>query len=683
MNSLDPLWNLILGGSLRACALIVCILLLRCVLRGRFSAQCFHFLWLLTAVRLLLPVAPGSPVSIFNIHSTKQPPPESPASGWVVRKETVAAASALTVAQHAEISAPPSTDGPNAAALLASLWLGGVFLQLLLLGRSMHRMSHALRDATLATDPRLLAMTHQCARDVGLRRIAQVLETGGVTGPAVAGLFRSRLLLPRGFAERLSDQQLRSVLLHECAHLRRYDIGSMWLWRIARIIHWFNPLVWLAYRAARTDTELACDETVLRHTDHDAARAYGETLLALAQLVTWRQPQLPVAGILEGKRALRSRLIGIARYTPRSRRHTCAAALLILSVGLVFAADEKAPPPAGLSNPGKRNDGREPRGEEVSQPAPKLPPWADGWSVVSIVLPLDGVLEKAEIDLETGPEQTTTLTAGSASETEPWVEKVERLPETEQWKVLLRKGSERVALTVGADLVRRRALQVEIEAKFFELTETTVRRLALGKAGTQMRDRTGLDLLSAAFRGGPHVNVLSAGQAEELCKLIANQRGIDLLSAPRVTAKSGQRAVIEIVREFRYATDWKRDAQNGLWIATAYETRNTGVTLQAEPKVRTPGTIVLRLVPQVVKFLGFRDIDSGKGISTWAPGKTRLQSFFSTRKVETTTSLPDGRTVLIGPLPETENIEPVRSTRTAQHVIAMISARVVGPSEDF
>jgi len=158
-------------------------------------------------------------------------------------------------------------------------------------------------------------------------------------------------------------------------------------------------------------------------------------------------------------------------------------------------------------------------------------------------------------------------------------------------------------------------------------------------------------------------------------RLIADQRGIDLLSAPRVTTKSGQRAVIEIIREFRYPTQWERDPAQKLWIPTAYETRNTGVTLEVEPSTGPAGQLVLKLIPQVVEFLGFRDIDSGKAYQASVAG-SRVQPVFSTRKIETTTSLPEDGTMIIGPMPETENTEPYRPRRS-KRLIAMISARVM------
>src|SRR5581483_827878 len=117
--------------------------------------------------------------------------------------------------------------------------------------------------------------------------------------------------------------------------------------------------------------------------------------------------------------------------------------------------------------------------------------------------------------------------------------------------------------------------------------------------------------------------VFTDPQFQVVIRALNQKKGIDLLSAPKVTTKSGQRAVIEIVREFRYPTTFAPPqlptfsgggGSSGVVppaIVTPntpgnFETRNTGVTLEVEPVVGPDGiTIDLNLVPQVVEFEGF------------------------------------------------------------------------------
>jgi len=188
-------------------------------------------------------------------------------------------------------------------------------------------------------------------------------------------------------------------------------------------------------------------------------------------------------------------------------------------------------------------------------------------------------------------------------------------------------------------------------------------------------------------------SVLTDPTFQVVLRALDQKKGVDLLSAPRVTTKSGQRAVIEIVQEFRYPTEFdppqipqnfgggsSGSFGNSSSVAvfpvtpttpTAFETRNTGVTLEVEPTVGSDNyTIDLNLVPQVVEFEGF--INYGSPISTINPASLGIgaltagltnapssvvltpnvinQPIFSTRKVTTSVTVWDGQTVVLGGL---------------------------------
>jgi general secretion pathway protein D len=223
-------------------------------------------------------------------------------------------------------------------------------------------------------------------------------------------------------------------------------------------------------------------------------------------------------------------------------------------------------------------------------------------------------------------------------------------------------------------------------------------------------------------------------------RALNQQKGVDLLSSPRVTTKSGSRAVIEIIREFRYPTEFDPpqipqtfgnnnggvtilDPTNPLGSGpssnsfpvtpttpTSFETRNTGVTLEVEPTVGPDGyTIDLNLVPQVVEFEGFVNYGSpiqtsstdilGRQIVNIITPNVINQPIFSTRKVTTRVSVYDGQTVVLGGLMR-EDVQKVQDktpllgdipllgrlfrSNVDQHIkrnlIIFVSARLMNPA---
>jgi general secretion pathway protein D len=225
--------------------------------------------------------------------------------------------------------------------------------------------------------------------------------------------------------------------------------------------------------------------------------------------------------------------------------------------------------------------------------------------------------------------------------------------------------------------------------------------------------------------------VFTNPQFQVVVRALNQKKGIDLLSAPRVTTKSGQRAIVEVIREFRYPRNYTQPQVPSIGTTTTtgsqvvpvvvtpttpqdWETRNTGVTLEVEPIVGGDATTIdLNLVPQVVEFEGFINYGSpinaigvntiGGAITTSVPVELTAnvinQPVFSTRKVTTSVSVYDGQTVVLGGLmredvQKTEDKVPIigdiplvgRAFRsnveqhTKKNLVIFVTARIITPA---
>ncbi|HEY5814465.1 MAG TPA: Amuc_1098 family type IV pilus outer membrane protein [Terrimicrobiaceae bacterium] len=214
------------------------------------------------------------------------------------------------------------------------------------------------------------------------------------------------------------------------------------------------------------------------------------------------------------------------------------------------------------------------------------------------------------------------------------------------------------------------------------------------RSGTTAISINAVDALLFANPLGPAPALLSVAgiftnpQFQVVLRALNQQKGVDLVSAPRVTTKSGQRATIQIVREFRYPVEYElpqvTQTPGSIYTPatpttpTSFETKPVGITLEVEPTVGPDGyTIDLILSPRVVEFDGF--INYGSPINTvvtLVPGGVAPNIFpslsvpfvvtqnvinkpvFSTREVTTEVTVYDGQTVVIGGL-ISENIQKV------------------------
>jgi beta-lactamase regulating signal transducer with metallopeptidase domain len=155
----------------------------------------------------------------------------------------------------------------------------------------------------------LVAEVAIVANRIGVR-VPDVRVLTGLTSPVMWCLWRPVLLWPAGLECRLKGEGRRAVLAHELAHLRRRDHWVRRLEMVAAVLHWWNPLFWIARKKMRTDAELACDAWAAGHADR---RAYAEALLEVCSFNPRRRPAPAVGVIGEGRRAMQERLTMIMR----------------------------------------------------------------------------------------------------------------------------------------------------------------------------------------------------------------------------------------------------------------------------------------------------------------------------------------------------------------------------------
>ncbi len=375
---LMTLWR----ASWQASIVILLVLVAQTTLRRWLSPAWRSALWFLVVARLLMPFAPSSAWSLFNLTRHLDPhramTNDSAAAfeakaDWSagLRHGDVALADALSgvgspvpvateVLRHDASPHTASHDlGPGAAStqeapeasarnsrsswipILFWIWLAGVAtLGTRILGGA-GLLSKRLRTCAPVADRRTHELLEASRRVMGTRRAPVLVETDTVDSPALFGLWRPKLLLPMGLIRRLDEPELRHVFLHELAHLRRHDLLLNWFAAFLQVLHWFNPLVWYGFGRMRTDREFACDALALARGAGVDRAAYGSTILKLVSDLTPTRPVAGLVGISEGKAHLKRRLRNIASHRTPTRWATVAGAMVLFCLTGVTLTDAR------------------------------------------------------------------------------------------------------------------------------------------------------------------------------------------------------------------------------------------------------------------------------------------------------------------------------------------------------
>ncbi len=636
MMNPNPLLELLGGASLRAAALILLLLALRPWLRRAFGSPLVSLLWLVVLVRLLVPWSAESAWHPFTLPLRVAAPIAEATSPWKVRVAVQENTGMTARASRADIVSPRVSRYE----IVFGIWTAGALAALVFFGARSWRTRNLVQRATPASDPRLLQTFLAIPESVRRQTVLHV--TAEIPVAALVGIWRPQILLPRDWVTALSDAELRYVLLHELGHARRGDLLIQWLFALAQSLHWFNPVVWMVSRWARADAELACDAWVLARSGDADRESYGDTLLKTSQLFRRHVSMAPVAvGMAASRQALVSRIRHVGAYHCVTRwRALLGIALAGLVATLLMTHQSAAEAPERDARPATPAPASEPSVAPATD-APK----ADSKPAA-----------EAKPAPETKSSAETKSTGGSAPAAEA-------------------KPAAHVPATPA------KPVMIEIESKFFEVSESTAKKVGLISVSPDSNSTIGgngrkpVQLKPPLLPSHSVLSVLQPSEVDELLRKLTTTKGVDLLSAPRLTSKSGQRGTIEIIREFRYATEWSTNTKTKELTPVAFETRNLGVTMQVEPVAVSDDSLDLTITPEVVELEGYvnpkgnkpvpllngRSVGANLSIKDFSsvkwPKDAPLQPVFSTRKITTSVTIMPGDTILLGGLKREDRVE--------------------------
>ncbi len=378
----------LLRSTCQVSVLICLVLLAQWALRRRLGVHGRYLLWSIVVLRMIMPWAPQSRLSVYNVlpiwaqpdyvynHQTgrnlltiemSQEPPSVKANEHI----------ALAGKGRAKTNSLPHTQSYKkrkisqwVMAALPLAWLAGALLLIIHILLHTIRIRHIIRNTPTSRDPELLKQLHACQREMGTDRPIRIVVSDKINSPGLFGILHTYLLLPSRILIEKETKTLRYILLHEMAHLKRWDIAVGIISSGFHVLHWFNPILGYAHKRMQADREIACDEIVLARLQPHEVGAYGRTIVGqLEQLLQTRTSPLTV-GFLGGKTRIRQRIAAISHYKRETTSWSPLILLLILGLawtGLTDVDTSRAQVQTLSSAPGQPNDDTAPLTETFTR----------------------------------------------------------------------------------------------------------------------------------------------------------------------------------------------------------------------------------------------------------------------------------------------------------------------------
>ncbi len=294
---------------LKASAVLGLAALVQEVLRGRTSAAMRHLVWTLAILAVIVLPILSFALPAWSVVIRTAPMTTTNAGPAMDRvRESVASASSSSAAAMSLASESPT---PLAAVswqtVSVTMYSAGLFLMMIHLGiqrRSLRRLGCGAAEVEDAEWTRLVA---ECARSMDVQRHVRLLRSRERNMPMCFGTCRPAILIP-AIADMWSYDRRRAVVLHELAHVARYDCLTQTLAFVACAIYWFHPGAWWAARQLRIEREIACDDRVIAAGAQ--AREYAGHLLEIAYASSSQRAPALAVGMAQ-PRQLEGRMLAV------------------------------------------------------------------------------------------------------------------------------------------------------------------------------------------------------------------------------------------------------------------------------------------------------------------------------------------------------------------------------------
>ncbi len=332
---MNEFMKILLSLSVSGTLLLLLILGLKPLYKSRFSKRWQYYIWIIVALRFLLPFTPDTTIvgSLFEKPGTTVITNEIPTSPNVPAPANTDNSKTEPIQANRDIAAA-MREPFNRYVCLFFIW--SVFALVLFVRKiTIYQgfIQYIKAGSTEVSDIKTLNLLSNCEEKLNIKTRVELSRNPLIASPIMIGFFRARIVLP---ACELDDKELSYIFVHELIHYKQRDMFYKWLIQIAVCAHWFNPFVYLLEKEVNKSCELSCDEKVISILDDKARREYGDTLISFLQSNNLYKSSLASVTLTEGAEQLKERLGAIMKFKKKSKGIIAITAIFSVLVCVCF-----------------------------------------------------------------------------------------------------------------------------------------------------------------------------------------------------------------------------------------------------------------------------------------------------------------------------------------------------------
>ena len=327
---MNEFMKILLSLSVSGALLLLFILGLKPLYKNRFSKRWQYYVWIIVALRFLLPFTPDTTIvgSLFEKFDTATVMNEIPTSPNVPVFVNPGNSESEPIQTNREITTAAMREPLNIYVCLFFIWSA---LAMVLFVRKITVYQGFIQYIKAGnkevSDIKILNLLSDCEEKLNIKTRVELSRNSLIASPMLIGFFRPRIILPVG---ELEDKELSYIFVHELTHYKQRDMFYKWLIQIVVCVHWFNPFVYLLEKEVNKSCELSCDEKVISILNEKAKREYGDTLISFLKSNNLYKSSLASVTLTEGAEQLKERLGAIMKFRKKSK--------VVIAITSIFTA---------------------------------------------------------------------------------------------------------------------------------------------------------------------------------------------------------------------------------------------------------------------------------------------------------------------------------------------------------
>ena len=333
---MNEFMKILLSLSVSGALLLLLILGLKPLYKNRFSKRWQYYIWIIVALRFLLPFTPNTTIvgSLFEKFDTAAITNEIPTIPNVPVQVSPGNNEAEPIQTNRDMTAAAALEPFNKYVCLFFIWSA---LALVLFVRKVTVYQGFIQYIKAGnkevSDIKILNLLSDCEEKLNIKTRVELSCNPLIASPMLIGFFRPRIILP---SHEWEDKELSYIFVHELIHYKQRDMFYKWLIQIVVCVHWFNPFVYLLEKEVNKSCELSCDEKVIAVLDDKEKREYGDTLISFLKSNNLYKSSLASVTLTEGAEQLKERLGAIMKFKKKSKGIIAITAIFSVLVCVCF-----------------------------------------------------------------------------------------------------------------------------------------------------------------------------------------------------------------------------------------------------------------------------------------------------------------------------------------------------------